>query len=38
MTTYVALLYSIVIDTKRRVVMSDLRAIAERNGWHVKLN
>ena len=33
MTTYVALLYSIVIDTKRRVVMSDLRAIAERLGY-----
>jgi uncharacterized protein (DUF1697 family) len=28
-TTYVGLLYSIVIDAKRRVVMSDLRSIAE---------
>lgn len=33
MTTYVALLYSIVIDAKRRVVMSDLRAIAEKLGY-----
>lgn len=32
MTTYVALLYSIIIDAKRRVVMSDLRAIAESLG------
>lgn len=29
MTTYVALLYSIVIDQTRRVVMSDLRRLAE---------
>jgi uncharacterized protein (DUF1697 family) len=29
MTTYVALLYSIVIDQSRRVVMSDLRRLAE---------
>ena len=29
MTTYVALLYSIVIEQKRRVVMSDLRALAK---------
>ena len=29
MSTHVALLYSIVIDAKRRVVMSELRAIAE---------
>ena len=33
MTTHVALLYSIVIDRKRRVVMSDLRAIAESLGY-----
>jgi uncharacterized protein (DUF1697 family) len=33
MTTYVALLYSIVIDAKRRVVMSDLRSIAESLGY-----
>jgi len=33
MNTYVALLYSIVIDAKRRVVMSDLRAIAEDLGY-----
>ena len=33
MTAYVALLYSIVIDPKRRVVMSDLRAIAENLGY-----
>jgi uncharacterized protein (DUF1697 family) len=33
MTTYVALLYSIVIDAKRRVLMSDLRAIAESLGY-----
>lgn len=33
MTTYVALLYSIVIDKSRRVVMSDLRDIAERLGY-----
>ena len=32
MTTYVALLYSIVIDKTRRVVMADLRAIAEKLG------
>jgi uncharacterized protein (DUF1697 family) len=30
---YVALLYSIVIDAKRRVVMSDLRSIAEGLGY-----
>lgn len=33
MTTYVALLYSIIIDASRRVVMSDLRDIAERLGY-----
>lgn len=33
MTTYVALLYSVVIDAKRRVVMSDLRAITEALGY-----
>lgn len=33
MTTHVALLYSIVIDAKRRVVMSELRAIAESLGY-----
>jgi uncharacterized protein (DUF1697 family) len=33
MTTYVGLLYSIVIDARRRVVMSDLRAIAESLGY-----
>lgn len=33
MSTYVALLYSIVIDSKRRVVMSDLKAIAEGLGY-----
>ena len=33
MTSYVALLYSVVIDAKRRVVMSDLRAIAEGLGY-----
>jgi uncharacterized protein (DUF1697 family) len=32
MTTYVALLYSIVIDKSRRVAMADLRQIAERLG------
>jgi uncharacterized protein (DUF1697 family) len=32
MTTYVALLYSVVIDKTRRVAMSDLRGIAERLG------
>jgi uncharacterized protein (DUF1697 family) len=32
MTTYVALLYSVVIDKTRRVVMSDLRGIAETLG------
>lgn len=30
---YVALLYSVIIDSKRRVVMSDLRAIAEGLGY-----
>ena len=33
MTAYIALLYSVVIDQKRRVVMSDLRAIAENLGY-----
>lgn len=33
MKTFVALLYSIVIDAKHRVVMSDLRAIAEGLGY-----
>lgn len=33
MTTYVGLLYSIVIDSKRRVVMSDLKSIAEGLGY-----
>lgn len=33
MTTYVALLYSIIIDARRRVVMSDLRDIAEGLGY-----
>jgi uncharacterized protein (DUF1697 family) len=33
MTTYVALLYSVVVDQKRRVHMSDLRAIAESLGY-----
>lgn len=33
MTTHVALLYSIIIDAKRRVVMSDLRSIAESLGY-----
>jgi uncharacterized protein (DUF1697 family) len=33
MTTHVALLYSIVIDKSRRVVMSDLRDIAEKLGY-----
>lgn len=33
MTTYVGLLYSIVIDQKRRVVMSDLKSIAEGLGY-----
>jgi uncharacterized protein (DUF1697 family) len=33
MTTYVALLYSIVIDKSRRVAMADLRQIAERLGY-----
>ncbi|MGV3553220.1 DUF1697 domain-containing protein [Rhizobium sp.] len=33
MTTYVALLYSIIIDARRRVAMSDLRAIAEGLGY-----
>ena len=33
MTTYVALLYSVIVDAKRRVVMSDLRAIAESLGY-----
>lgn len=33
MTIYVGLLYSIVIDARRRVVMSDLRAIAENLGY-----
>lgn len=33
MATYVALLYSVVIDQKRRVVMADLRAIAEKLGY-----
>ena len=32
MATYVALLYSIIIDANRRVVMSELRAIAESAG------
>lgn len=32
MATYVGLLYSIVIDAKRRVVMSELRAIAQSLG------
>jgi len=32
MTTYVALLYSVVIDETRRVAMSDLRGIAEQLG------
>ena len=37
MTLYVGLLYSIVIDARRRVVMSDLRAIAEGLGYsHVR--
>jgi len=33
MNTFIGLLYSIVIDAKRRVVMSDLRAIAENLGY-----
>lgn len=33
MKTYVGLLYSIVIDARHRVVMSDLRAIAEGLGY-----
>lgn len=33
MSIYVALLYSVVIDSKRRVLMSDLRAIAEGLGY-----
>ena len=33
MTTYVALLYSIVLGPGRRVIMSDLRATAERIGF-----
>lgn len=33
MTTYVALLYSVVIDKTRRVVMADLRGIAEALGY-----
>lgn len=37
MTLYVGLLYSIVIDARRRVVMSGLRAIAEGLGYsHVR--
>ncbi|MFD2343488.1 DUF1697 domain-containing protein [Sinorhizobium terangae] len=34
MKTYVALLYSIILGDKRRVVMADLRAMAERVGYH----
>lgn len=34
MNSYVALLYSIVLGKGRRVVMSDLRAMAERLGHH----
>jgi uncharacterized protein (DUF1697 family) len=33
MTTYVGLLYSIVIDKQRRVLMIDLRSIAEKLGY-----
>ena len=33
MTTYVALLYSIVLDKSRRVAMADLRGIAKRLGY-----
>ena len=33
MTTYVALLYSVVIDKTRRVVMADLRGLAEALGY-----
>jgi len=33
METYVALLYSIILDTHRRVVMADLRAMAKRLGF-----
>lgn len=37
MTTYVGLLYSIIIDRTRRVAMADLRAIAEGLGYgHVR--
>lgn len=34
MKTYVALLYSILLGENRRVVMSDLRAMTERLGYH----
>ena len=33
MTTYVALLYSIIIDKSRRVAMADLRSIADKLGY-----
>jgi uncharacterized protein (DUF1697 family) len=33
MTSYVALLYSIIIDKSRRVAMADLRGIAEKLGY-----
>ncbi|MBL0373033.1 DUF1697 domain-containing protein [Rhizobium sp. KVB221] len=33
MATYVALLYSVIIDRKRRVAMADLRRVAEKLGF-----